>query len=704
MKFLENLVLFIVSERLGYRDKLREFERASRMVFLSSHLLKKRVDVCAGFVALWVSIWGLLVSPVCGGEHVTNRSPDRIVKICVLQAGTEHSKNGNPGFEANFTLFADLARKAAVEKPNLIVFPEYPISGWPYPSGERINNLAEAIPGDGPWYRRFVALAQEIKVPILGSHLARHDGKLYGCAFLLNASGECVGTYHKVHANLGEQTWWGWSQGKEFKVLELDGVKYGVSICADMWFPESVRCCELLGADVVLHQSIGDDMSHLIPARAFDSFLPIVCAINNGGSYAVDDLGKMIGKKVADESATWQIYDVRPFQVRKDRKYGGQWIPELGHRNLRNVDAYRILTDPKTRPRWTEVFQGNDGESQTEAQLRARFHGRWDAHDPANETATPQTKLTIDGSKFVTNGHPRFLVGLSYYSGAGAERAAVLRDLDEAQKLGFNWIRVWATWNLFNHDVSAFDVEGQVREPYHSQLCWLVEECDRRGMVVDVTLERGKGRVSPGVRDLAAHLAAAKDLTESLRQHRNWYLDLANERQVMDYRFVSIEELRTLRNAVKQIDSQRLVTASHGHDLSDAELKDLIETVGVDFIAPHRPREKTSPLTTESKTKDYLKLMQAAGRIVPVLYQEPLRRGYLSGWEPTAEDFANDLHGAIQGGAAGWCFHNGDQRDRCDGKPGRAFDLRSQGLFAQFDNLDRQILAAVVKEIPRQKP
>jgi len=38
-----------------------------------------------------------------------------------------------------------------------------------------------------------------------------------------------------------------------------------------MWFPETVRCEELAGADVILHVSIADDMGHLIPARAFDS-------------------------------------------------------------------------------------------------------------------------------------------------------------------------------------------------------------------------------------------------------------------------------------------------------------------------------------------------------------------------------------------------------------------------------------------------
>jgi len=76
--------------------------------------------------------------------------------------------------------------------------------------------------------------------------------------------------------------------------------------------------------------------------------------------------------------------------------------------------------------------------------------------------------------------------------------------------------------------------------------------------------------------------------------------------------------------------------------------------------------------------------MKVLGRLVPVLYQEPFRRGYAA-WEPRAEDFLDDLQGARAGGAAGWCFHNGLQRDTPEREPRRSFDLRSRRLFDQLD-------------------
>lgn len=306
--------------------------------------------------------------------------PNRTVEIAVLQAGTAHSRSGNPGCEANFRLFAGLAREAAKTGPNLIVFPEYALSGWPYPSEQVINGLGEPVPGDGPWYSRYETLAKDVRAALLGWLVERDGDRLYNCSFLIDPNGRFVGKYRKVHANLGEQTWWGWSQGESLQSIVYDGVRYGISICSDMWFPETVRCEELLGADVIIHQSIGDDMEHIVPTRAFDSEIPIVMAIFNGGSYAVDSQGSLMGKLPA-ETPGWRSFTLRPFKVRSAQKYGGRWIPRLGNKNLRNIAAYRILVDPNTRPPWTEVFLDDAGRPQTREQLLRRFKGRYDARD-----------------------------------------------------------------------------------------------------------------------------------------------------------------------------------------------------------------------------------------------------------------------------------------------------------------------------------
>lgn len=324
------------------------------------------------------------------------REPDRKVTVVALQAGQSHYQRGNPGAEANFRQLAALAREAAATSPDLIVFPEYAISGWPYPPEKIINGLAEPVPGDGPWYRRYRDLARELRVPLVAWLVESDSERLYNCAFALDAEGRFVGKYRKVHANLGEQTWWGWSQGQSFAPIELAGVRYGISICADMWFPETVRCAELLDADVILHLSVADDMQHLVPARAFDSKLPIVMSIFQGGSYAVDAAGDSLGK-LAPENPGWKAFELTPFQPHLNRKYGGLWDTKKGGWNVRNPAAYSVLVDPATRPPWTEIFFDEQGRAQSREQLLRRFQGRYDAHDPAADQ-TPPSALPREGA------------------------------------------------------------------------------------------------------------------------------------------------------------------------------------------------------------------------------------------------------------------------------------------------------------------
>jgi hypothetical protein len=82
------------------------------------------------------------------------------------------------------------------------------------------------------------------------------------------------------------------------------------------------------------------------------------------------------------------------------------------------------------------------------------------------------------------------------------------------------------------------------------------------------------------------------------------------------------------------------------------------------------------------------------GKVVPLHYQEPFRRGY-DDWDPVSNDFLVDLKNAKENGAAGWCFHNGDNRNRVDGRPRKSFDMRPEegGLFNQLDEEDEKVVS-----------
>lgn len=306
------------------------------------------------------------------------------------------------------------------------------------------------------------------------------------------------------------------------------------------------------------------------------------------------------------------------------------------------------------------------------------------------------TDLGIKGTQFTINGTPTFLYGISYYGALGASEEFILHDLADMKEHGINWIRVWANWNGFNYDVSAVDGNGNPRKPFFTKLKWLVTVCDREGIIVDVTLTRGKDNAGPRLYTLDSHRRAVEAIINLLIPYHNWYLDLANERDVRDERFVSFEELKQLRETAKQMDSRLLVTASAGNDINRDDLREYLQTVRVDFICPHRPRNSGSIEHTEAKTLEYLAWMKEMGRMVPVNYQEPFRRGY-NDWQPKAGDFMSDLHNAKAGGAAGWCFHNGGQGDQADEKPRRSFDMREKRLFDQLDKVELEAIEAMNK-------
>ncbi|MGC8988800.1 MAG: hypothetical protein ACP5MD_01630 [Verrucomicrobiia bacterium] len=136
-------------------------------------------------------------------------------------------------------------------------------------------------------------------------------------------------------------------------------------------------------------------------------------------------------------------------------------------------------------------------------------------------------ELGVTESRFTLDGQPAFLLGASYYGALGAPEEFIRKDLDDLQRHGFNWIRVWATWAAFTNDVSAVDHEGHEREPFLSKLKWLLAECDRRGMIVDVTLSRGNGATGPTrLASLPAHQRAVDTLLKAIGHHHNWYLAL----------------------------------------------------------------------------------------------------------------------------------------------------------------------------------
>ena len=88
-----------------------------------------------------------------------------------------------------------------------------------------------------------------------GSIFEKSEGNIYNTASVINPAGEVVTRYRKMFPFYPYET--GVSAGKDYCLFEVPGVaKFGVSICYDMWFPETIRTLASMGAEVILHPTL----------------------------------------------------------------------------------------------------------------------------------------------------------------------------------------------------------------------------------------------------------------------------------------------------------------------------------------------------------------------------------------------------------------------------------------------------------------
>jgi predicted amidohydrolase len=129
----------------------------------------------------------------------------------------------------------------------LIMFGELSIFG---------TSLRSAQPMPGPAVNHFCSLAKKHNIWLLpGSMYEMDGGKIYNTAPVINPEGDVVARHRKLYPFEPYES--GVDSGDQHTVFDIPGVGcFGVSICYDMWFPETVRALAYLGAEVILHPTL----------------------------------------------------------------------------------------------------------------------------------------------------------------------------------------------------------------------------------------------------------------------------------------------------------------------------------------------------------------------------------------------------------------------------------------------------------------
>ncbi len=116
--------------------------------------------------------------------------------------------------------------------------------------------LSKAEETGGPSEEKFQELARKHQVWLVpGSIYQYRDGKTYNTAFVIDPDGNIVRRYDKMFPFRPYEV--GVEAGSGFCVFDVPDVgRFGLSICYDMWFPETTRTLVSMGAEVILHPSL----------------------------------------------------------------------------------------------------------------------------------------------------------------------------------------------------------------------------------------------------------------------------------------------------------------------------------------------------------------------------------------------------------------------------------------------------------------
>ncbi|MBK8045911.1 MAG: carbon-nitrogen hydrolase family protein [Anaerolineales bacterium] len=212
--------------------------------------------------------------------------------------------------------------------PGLVQFTSAPRPDiWP--------ELMQPIPG--PFTDRLCEIARRSGRWLApGSMYETVDGKVYNTALVISPDGEIVAKYRKIFPWLPFEA--GTAAGDEFCVFDIPDVgRFGLCICYDTWFPETVRTLAWMGAEVILHPTMtptADRPLELVMNQAnavFNQcyFVDIngVGPWGGGRSMIVDPDGRIVQQAGERETILTEILDLD--NVRKAREFGTLGLCQL---------------------------------------------------------------------------------------------------------------------------------------------------------------------------------------------------------------------------------------------------------------------------------------------------------------------------------------------------------------------------------------
>jgi predicted amidohydrolase len=161
---------------------------------------------------------------------------------------------------------------------DMVCFPELSLTGYEFDviKEKDTNEITKSF---------FSQLSKKYNVAIVAGISNYLKGRFYDSAALWDENGKLICIHNKIH--LWDQERLFFETGRDFQVIDYKGWKIGISLCADVGFPEVSRIFALKNAEIIIFPSAWaapyeDLWTLMLRARAAENQLYVV-GVNRTG-------------------------------------------------------------------------------------------------------------------------------------------------------------------------------------------------------------------------------------------------------------------------------------------------------------------------------------------------------------------------------------------------------------------------------------
>lgn len=250
--------------------------------------------------------------------------------------------------EENLSRVLEALERAKGEAARLLVTPEMSLSGWSLPRSEDRARLTEQV--EEVAVPALVAAAGRSGVSLVVGGPFRGDGTAPGnCAIGIGPGGGWA-VYRKIHLFGPERAWWEPGTRAD-ALLEVEGVRLGLTICYDAEYPEVPRVSRLAGAEVLIVPATNmspyeRDQDHVFPTRALENECPVLLCNRVGEERGWRYFGRSLVADARGEILA-QAGDAPELLTVDIPVPSGPVDPELSYLARRRPEVYWPLTEPR---------------------------------------------------------------------------------------------------------------------------------------------------------------------------------------------------------------------------------------------------------------------------------------------------------------------------------------------------------------------